>query len=127
MLIGLVYGFLPFMVLPLYAALERMDWTLVEAARDLYADGRTAFRKVTWPLTRPGVIAGSILVFIPSLGAYVTPAILGGARTTLLGDYIVSQFLAARNQPFGSALSMAVMVVMLGAVVVYFRSGARSL
>ena len=126
-LIGLVYGFLPFMVLPLYAALERMDWTLVEAARDLYADGRTAFRKVTWPLTRPGVIAGSILVFIPSLGAYVTPAILGGARTTLLGDYIVSQFLAARNQPFGSALSMAVMVVMLGAVVVYFRSGARSL
>ena len=85
-LIGLVYGFLPFMVLPLYAALERMDWTLVEAARDLYADGRTAFRKVTWPLTRPGVIAGSILVFIPSLGAYVTRAILGGARTTLLGD-----------------------------------------
>ena len=89
-LIGLVYGYLPFMVLPLYAALERMDWSLVEAARDLYADGWTAFRKVTWPLSRPGVIAGSILVFIPSLGAYVTPALLGGARTTLLSDYIVS-------------------------------------
>ncbi len=126
-LIGLVYGFLPFMVLPLYAALERMDWSLVEAARDLYADGWTAFRKVTWPLSRPGVVAGSILVFIPALGAYVTPAILGGAKTTLLGDYIVSQFLAARNQPFGSALSMAVMAVMLAAVIVYFRSGARNL
>jgi spermidine/putrescine transport system permease protein len=126
-LIGLVYGYLPFMVLPLYAALERMDWSLVEAARDLYADGWTAFRKVTLPLSRPGVIAGSILVFIPSLGAYVTPALLGGARTTLLGDYIVSQFLAARNQPFGSALSVAVMSVMLVAVIVYFRSGAKNL
>ncbi len=126
-LIGLVYGYLPFMVLPLYAALERMDWRLVEAARDLYADGWTAFRKVTWPLSRPGVIAGSILVFIPTLGAYVTPAILGGARTTLLGDYIVSQFLAARNQPFGSALSIAVMSVMLAATILYFRSGARNL
>ncbi len=126
-LIGLVYGFLPFMVLPLYAALERMDWSLVEAARDLYADGWTAFRKVTWPISRPGAVAGSILVFIPTLGAYVTPAILGGARTTLLGDYIVSQFLAARNQPFGSALSMAVMTVMLIATVWYFRSGARNL
>jgi len=126
-LIGLVYGYLPFMVLPLYAALERMDWRLVEAARDLYADGWTAFRKVTWPLSRPGVIAGSILVFIPTLGAYVTPAILGGARTTLLGDYIVSQFLAARNQPFGSALSVTVMTVMLGATILYFRTGARSL
>lgn len=126
-LIGLVYGYLPFMVLPLYAALERMDWSLVEAARDLYANGWTAFRKVTWPLSRPGVIAGSILVFIPSLGAYVTPALLGGARTTLLGDYIVSQFLAARNQPFGSALSVAVMSVMLIAVIIYFRSGAKNL
>ncbi len=126
-LIGLVYGYLPFMVLPLYAALERMDWSLVEAARDLYADGLTAFRKVTWPLSRPGVIAGSILVFIPALGAYVTPQILGGARTTLLGDYIVSQFLAARNQPFGSALSFGVMAVMLAATIVYFRSGAKNL
>ena len=125
-LIGLVYGFLPFMVLPLYAALERMDWSLVEAARDLYADGWTAFRKVTLPLSMPGVIAGSILVFIPTLGAYVTPEILGGAKTTLLGSYIVGQFLAARNWPFGSALSFAVMAVMLGATIVYFRSGARN-
>jgi spermidine/putrescine transport system permease protein len=126
-LIGLVYGFLPFMVLPLYAALERMDWSLVEAGRDLYATGWTAFRKITFPLSLPGVIAGSILVFIPTLGAYVTPAILGGAKTTLLGDYIVSQFLAARNQPFGSALSFAVLAVMLIATILYFRTGAKNL
>jgi len=126
-LIGLVYGYLPFMVLPLYAAIERMDWSLVEAARDLYASGWAAFRKITWPISLPGVVAGSILVFIPSLGAYVTPAILGGARTTLLGDYIVSQFLAARNWPFGSALSFAIMAVMLGATLVYFRTGGRNL
>ena len=126
-LIGLVYGFLPFMVLPLYAALERIDWSLVEAGRDLYATGWAAFRRITLPLSMPGVVAGSILVFIPTLGAYVTPAILGGAKTTLLGDYIVSQFLAARNQPFGSALSFAVLAVMLGATIIYFRTGAKSL
>lgn len=126
-LIGLVYGFLPFMVLPLYAAVERLDWSLVEAARDLYASGWTAFRRVTLPLSMPGVVAGSILVFIPALGAYVTPAILGGGRTTLIGDYIVSQFLTARNWPFGSALSFAIMFVMLGATVLYFRAGAKTL
>lgn len=126
-LIGLVYGFMPFMVLPLYAALERMDWRLVEAARDLYADGWTAFRKVTLPLSMPGVVAGSILVFIPSLGTYVTPALLGGAKTVGIGDYIVSQFLAARNWPFGSALSFGVMFVMLLATVYYFRAGAKTL
>lgn len=126
-LIGLVYGFLPFMVLPLYAALERMDWRLVEAARDLYADGFSAFRKVTFPLSVPGVVAGSILVFIPSLGAYVTPALLGGANTVLAGDYIVSQFLAARNWPYGSALSIGIMSVMLLATIYYFRAGAKTL
>ena len=125
-LIGMVYGFMPFMVLPLYAAIERLDWSLVEAARDLYASGWTAFRRVTLPLSMPGVIAGSILVFIPSLGAYVTPAILGGARTTLIGDYIVGQFLSARNWPFGSALSIAIMALMLIATMIYFRSGARN-
>ena len=126
-LIGLVYGFMPFMVLPLYAAIERLDWGLVEAARDLYAGGWTAFRRVTLPLSMPGVVAGSILVFIPALGAYVTPAILGGGRTTILGDYIVSQFLTARNWPFGSALSIAVMAVMLLATIFYFRAGAKTL
>jgi spermidine/putrescine transport system permease protein len=125
--IGLLYGYLPFMVLPLYAALERMDWSLVEGARDLYASGWTAFRRVTLPLSRPGIIAGSILVFIPSLGAYVTPDILGGAKTTLLGNYIVAQFGSARNWPFGAALSSAILVVMLVATIVYFRTGGKTL
>jgi spermidine/putrescine transport system permease protein len=126
-IIGLVYGYLPFMVLPLYAALERMDWRLVEAARDLYAGGWDSFWRVTWPLSRPGVIAGSILVFIPSIGAYVTPEILGGARETMLGSFIVRQFLSARDFPFGSSLSVVVMVVMLAATLVYFRTGGRNL
>lgn len=125
--IGLLYGYLPFMVLPLYAALERLDWSLVEAARDLYASGWTAFRRVTLPLSRPGIIAGSILVFIPSLGAYVTPDILGGAKTTLLGNYIVAQFGSARNWPFGAALSSAILIVMLAATIIYFRTGGRTL
>ena len=126
-LIGLVYGFLPFMVLPLYAAIERMDFSLVEGARDLYASGWQAFRRVTWPLTRPGVIAGSILVFIPSFGQYVTPEILGGSRTTMMGSFIVRQFLQARDWPFGSALSFAILAMMLAATIVYFRSGGRTL
>lgn len=126
-LIGLVYGYMPFMILPLYAALERMDWSLVEAARDLYAGGWEAFRRVTLPLSMPGVVAGSVLVFIPALGAYVTPAILGGGRPPYLGDYIVSQFLQARNWPYGSALSVAVMLVMLVATVLYFRKGGQTL
>ena len=126
-LIGLVYGYMPFMILPLYAALERMDWDLVEAARDLYATGWSAFRRVTLPLSMPGVVAGSVLVFIPALGAYVTPTILGGGRPPLLGDYIVSQFQQARNYPFGSAISVTVMIVMLVATVVYFRKGGKTL
>ena len=125
--LGLVYGFLPFMILPLYASIERLDFSLVEAARDLYASGWEAFRRVTWPLSRPGVIAGSILVFIPSFGAYVTPEILGGSRTTMLGSYVVRQFLSARDWPFGSALSVAILSVMLVATLVYFRSGGKSL
>ena len=125
--LGLLYGFLPFMVLPLYAAIERIDWSLVEAGRDLYASGTRAFLKITLPLSRPGIIAGSILVFIPSLGAYVTPDILGGAKTTLLGNFIVTQFGAARNWPFGSALSGAILIVMVLTTILYFRSGARTL
>lgn len=125
--LGLVYGFLPFMILPLYASIERIDFALVEAARDLYASGWQAFRKVTWPLSRPGVIAGSILVFIPSFGAYVTPEILGGSKTTMIGSYVVRQFLSARDWPFGSAISFAILAVMLVAAMAYFRSGGRNL
>jgi spermidine/putrescine transport system permease protein len=126
-ILGLVYGYLPFMVLPLYAAIERIDWSFVEGARDLYASGWSAFRRVVWPLAKPGVIAGSILVFVPSFGAYVTPAILGGNKQGLLGSYIVLQFLSARNGPVGSALSVVVLGVMLVGTLVYFRSGGRNL
>jgi len=126
-ILGLVYGYLPFMVLPLYAAIERIDWSLVEGARDLYANGWSAFRRVVWPLSRPGVIAGSILVFVPSFGAYVTPAILGGNKEGLLGSYIVLQFLSARNGPVGSAVSVVVLAVMLIATLVYFRTGGKNL
>ena len=125
--LGLVYGFLPFMILPLYAAIERMDWSLIEASRDLGATGFQAFRRVTLPLSMPGVIAGSILVFIPSLGAYVTPEILGGGKQVLLGSYIVTQFLTARNWPVGAATSTVLMAVMLVATLVYFRKGGRTL
>ena len=126
-LLGLVYGFLPFMILPLYAAIERIDHTLIEAARDLHASGWGAFRAVTLPLSRSGVIAGSVLVFIPAFGAYVTPELLGGSRTTMIGSYVVRQFLSARDWPFGSALSVAILAVMLLATAVYFRTGGRSL
>jgi spermidine/putrescine transport system permease protein len=125
--LGLVYGFLPFMILPLYAAIERIDLGLVEASRDLYASGWQTFRRVLLPLSMPGVIAGSILVFIPSLGAYVTPEILGGAKTTLMGSYIVTQFLTARNWPVGASLSFTLTVIMLFATILYFRKGGRTL
>jgi spermidine/putrescine transport system permease protein len=127
-MIGLVYGYLPFMILPLYASLERLDHSLVEAARDLYANGFQAFWRVTWPLSKPGVIAGSILVFIPSFGAYVTPEVLGGRGSTMLGSYIARQFIGtASDWPFGSALSVAVLAVMMVAAMAYFRSGGRNL
>jgi spermidine/putrescine transport system permease protein len=125
--LGLVYGFLPFMVLPLYAAIERIDHTLIEAARDLHASGWKAFRNVTLPLSRSGIIAGSVLVFIPSFGAYVTPELLGGSRSTMIGSYVVRQFLSARDWPFGSALSVAILAVMLVATTLYFRTGGRTL
>lgn len=125
--IGMLYSFLTFMILPLYVAIERMDWKLVEAARDLYADGGTTFRKVTLPLTKSGVIAGSILVFIPSFGSYVVPEILGGAKTLLLGSYIARQFGQARNWPFGAALSVVLIIAMLIAVFINQRTDASDL
>lgn len=124
--IGLVYGWLPDMVLPCYAAVERLDFSLVEAAQDLYANRVRAFIKVIFPLTLPGVVAGSILVFIPSLGAYVTPDLLGGAKSVMLGNVIYSQFMAARDYPFGAAISFVLMAIMLFATIVYFRSTAPS-
>ena len=121
-ILGLVYGWLPDMVLPLYAALERLDWDLVEAASDLYASKSKVFQRIIWPLALPGVIAGSMLVFIPSLGAFVTPAILGGGKSLMIGNIISNQFLSAHDWPFGAALSTLMMVLMLLATLVYFRS-----
>lgn len=122
--LGLVYGWMPDMVLPIYAALERQDRSLYEAASDLYAPGRMVFWRVIWPLSLPGVVAGSMLVFIPSLGAFVTPSILGGGKTLMIGNIISNQFLAAHDWPFGSALSTLMMAVMLLATLIYFRSTA---
>ena len=125
--LGIVYAFLPFMVLPLYASIERIDTSLIEASRDLYGNARQTFTSVIFPLSLPGVVAGSILVFVPSAGAYVTPAILGGNKNVLLGSYIVDQFGNARNFPFGASLSVVLMVLMLTATLAYFRSGGRNL
>jgi spermidine/putrescine transport system permease protein len=125
--IGLVYGWFPDMVLPCYAAIERLDFSLVEAAQDLYANEIRAFARVIFPLTLPGVVAGSILVFIPSLGAYVTPDLLGGARSVMIGNVIQSQFLSVRDYPFGSAFSFVLMAMMLVATLLYFRVGGRTL
>lgn len=123
--LGLVYGWLPDMVLPCYAAISRLDHALLEAASDLYAPGSKVFWRVVWPLTLPGVVAGSILVFIPSLGAFVTPALLGGGRTLMIGNIINNQFLAAHDWPFGAALSMGMIMVMLLVTIIYFRSSRR--
>lgn len=126
-LLGLFYGYLPFMVLPLYASIERLDMSLVEAAQDLGANAFQSFRRVILPLTMPGVLAGSIIVFIPSVGAYVTPELLGGAKVAMIGNVIQQQFLEVRNWPFGSAMGLGLMVMVLAATVVYMRTGDRSL
>jgi spermidine/putrescine transport system permease protein len=110
-LLGLVYGYLPFMVLPIYATLERLDPLLVEAAADLGAKPLTTLFRVIVPLSKPGIVAGAILVFIPCLGAFLTPDLLGGGRTVLVGNLVQNQFTTARDWPFGSAVSIALMVI----------------
>ena len=124
-IVGLVYGWLPDMVLPCYAAVERLDYSLVEAAQDLYANRLQSFLRVIFPLTISGIVAGSVLVFIPSLGAYVTPDLLGGAKSIMIGNVIYSQFMSARDYPFGSAISFVLMTVMLVGTLIYFRTGAE--
>ena len=120
-LMGMVYSYLPFMILPLYAALEKFDVRLKEAAQDLGASRWHTFWRVTFPLSMPGVIAGSILVFIPSAGEFVIPDLLGGSRTMMTGNLIQNQFLQARDWAFGSALSVMLAVLMLGAIMFYIR------
>jgi spermidine/putrescine transport system permease protein len=120
-LMGMVYSYLPFMILPLYAALEKFDTRLKEAAQDLGASRWHTFWRVTFPLSMPGVIAGSILVFIPSAGEFVIPDLLGGSRTVMTGNLIQNQFLQARDWAFGSALSVMLAVLLLGAIMFYIR------
>jgi spermidine/putrescine transport system permease protein len=127
-LMGMVYSYLPFMILPLYAALEKFDVRLKEAAQDLGASRWHTFWRVTFPLSMPGVIAGSILVFIPSAGEFVIPTLLGGSRTVLTGNLIQEQFLAARDWAFGSALAVMLAVLLVGAIMFYVRKvGAEKL
>lgn len=111
--LGLIYSFLPFMVLPLYSAFERFDFRLLEAAYDLYASRRIAFFRIVLPVMRPGLVAGSLLVFIPSIGSYLAPDILGGGKTLMIGNLIGTQFQSARNWPFGAALSMILLTLTL--------------
>ena len=127
-LAGMVYVYLPLMVLPLYASMEKLDFRLVEAGYDLYATPFQVLRKIIIPLVKPGMIAGSILVFIPSLGAYVTPSVLGGGKNLMLGNLIELQFGQGRNWPLGSALSITLMLIVMVALLFYVRnagSGGR--
>ena len=123
--IGVVYNYLPLMILPLYAALERMDWTLVDAAGDLGDRPLTAFRRVTLPLVMPGVIVGCLLVFIPLTGEYLIPVILGGDLTVYAGNLIAQQFLTARDWPFGAAIAMVVIGAMTVTILAFTRLAAR--
>lgn len=120
-MLGLVYGFLPLMILPIYASLEKLDDTLLEAAEVLGAKPLARFVRVVWPLSMPGVVAGSLLTFIPALGSFVTSDLLGGAKQVMVGNLIQNQFSAARNWPFGSAAAFVLMGVVLAAVVLYLR------
>ncbi len=128
-LMGLVYSNLPFMVLPIYVALEKIDARLVEAAHDLYASRATILRLIVWPLARPGVSAGLVLVFVPTLGAFLAPDILGGGKRLMIGSLIQQQFSSSRDWSFGAALSMILMVVVLGAMMLgaWRRAGRQGL
>ena len=124
--IGLVYGQLPFMILPLYAVLQKLDPALLEAAEDLGASSWRTFLSVTLPLSRQGLVAGSVLVFISSVGAFITPDLLGGARSMMVGNLIQNQFATVRDQPFGSAVAFLLTVVVLALVVAGLRGSQKS-
>lgn len=119
--IGMTYVYLPLMVLPLFAAIDRFDMRLLEAAYDLYASRWRVLRRVILPVVKPGIIAGSILVFVPSLGAYVTPRVLGGGKQMMIGNFIELQFLQGKNWPLGAALSMLLLLIVMVALLVYVR------
>jgi spermidine/putrescine transport system permease protein len=124
-LLGQLYGELPFMIIPLYVSLEKLDPSLLEAAADLGADARRTFTRVVVPQTMPGIVAGCVLVFIPSLGAYLAPDLLGGGKTAYIGNLIQSQFAVARDMPFGAALSFVLSLVVV-LLLLAFRRPLRS-
>jgi spermidine/putrescine transport system permease protein len=124
-LIGMTYVYLPLMVLPLFATIERFDMRLLEASYDLYASRWRTLRRVILPIVKPGIIAGSILVFVPSLGAYVTPRILGGGKNMMIGNFIELQFLQGKNWPLGAALSVTLLIIVMAALLLYVRVANR--
>ena len=123
--IGLVYAYLPLMVMPLYASMEKIDFRLVEAGYDLYASRWQVLRKLIVPLVKPGIVAGCILVFIPSIGAYITPKLLGGGKSLMLGNLISNQFGTSRDWPLGSALALFLMALVMVALIIYVRNETR--
>jgi len=123
--IGMTYVYLPLMVLPLFAAIDRFDMRLLEAGYDLYASRWQVLRRIILPIVKPGIIAGSILVFVPALGAYVTPRILGGGKQMMIGNFIELQFGQGRNWPLGAALSVTLLVIVTAALLVYVRFANR--
>jgi spermidine/putrescine transport system permease protein len=126
-ILGMTYGFLPFAILPIYVAIDRLDPNLVGAARDLYASGRSAFFHVTLPLSMPGVIAAAILTFIPAMGDFVTPELLGGAQQTTIAKIIQERFLEGRDWAFGSALGFVLIAVTLVGTVIALRNVRREI
>lgn len=120
-MLGMVYVYLPLMVLPVYASMERLDFRLIEAGYDLYATRFNVLRRLILPLVKPGVIAGSILVFVPSLGAYVTPRVMGGGNQLMIGNLIELQFGQGRNWPLGAALSITLLAIVMVALLAYVR------
>ena len=124
-LIGMTYVYLPLMVLPLYAAIDRFDFKLIEAGYDLYASRWQVLRGVILPIIKPGIVAGCILVFIPSLGAYVTPRVLGGGKNMMIGNFIELQFGQGQNWPLGAALSTVLLLIVLVSLLVYTRVTSR--
>ena len=125
--LGLFYSYLPFMVLPIYAAVERYNFALSEAAADLYASRFATLREVVLPVVKPGIIAGCILVFVPSLGAFLAPDLLGGAKTFMIGSLIDEQFKGSQgNWPFGAAASMILMTMVMAVLLIYARAQGRA-
>ncbi|PRD41187.1 putrescine/spermidine ABC transporter permease [Phyllobacterium phragmitis] len=124
--IGIVYSYLPFMVLPIYAALEKMDYSLIEAAQDLGCPSLTAFWKVTFPLSMSGVIAGCFLVFIPAMGEFVIPDLLGGSQTLMIGKTLWSEFFSNRDWPVSSAVAVVLLVILIVPIVLFQRAQARA-